>query len=379
MGLVNLYRDFRTRRIPYASSLGTLANSDVVEDTPDILESELQMTKRWQLGWLGFGLLSVRLAFAQATKPVENIFQPSSTPAQSVFDLSMLVLAICGAIFVIVTGLLVYTVFRFRHRAGDETREPAQVYGSNQIEIAWTVLPILIVVVLTMATARVINAVQNKPMTADALQVSVIGHQWWWEIRYPALGIVTANEVHVPVSSMLQSRLTFLRLESADVAHGFWVPKLAGKTDVIPGRKNSMWIEPKEEGVYLGNCSEYCGTQHANMLLSVVVESPEAFNRWAEAEKQQTPSAGNAAKFLALSCVNCHTVSGTSAKGTFGPDLSHLMSRTTLASGAIPNTPENLRAWIRDPQTIKPGNYMPNMQLNDTELDQVVAYLATLK
>jgi cytochrome c oxidase subunit 2 len=291
----------------------------------------------------------------------------------------MLVLAICGAIFVIVTGLLVYTVFRFRHRAGDETREPAQVYGSNQIEIAWTVLPILIVVVLTMATARVINAVQNKPMTADALQVSVIGHQWWWEIRYPALGIVTANEVHVPVSSMLQSRLTFLRLESADVAHGFWVPKLAGKTDVIPGRKNSMWIEPKEEGVYLGNCSEYCGTQHANMLLSVVVESPEAFSRWAEAQKQEAASAGNAAKFLALSCVNCHTVSGTSAKGTFGPDLSHLMSRTTLASGAIPNTPENLRAWIRDPQTIKPGNYMPNMQLNDTELDQVVAYLATLK
>ena len=320
---------------------------------------------------------------AQPMHSVGNIFRPASTPAESVFDLSLLALAICGAIFLVVAGLLTYTVVRFRARAVDDGREPAQVYGSNQIEIAWTVIPILIVLVLTMATARVISAVQNRTAPAGALQITVIGHQWWWEIRYPALGIVTANELHVPLSGPARPQLTFLKLQSADVAHSFWVPQLAGKTDLIPNRTNNMWIEPKQLGVFLGNCAEYCGTQHANMLLRVTVHTPEEFEQWAAQQKLQAAADAQVQSgrslFLSLSCINCHAVSGTPAVGLFGPDLSHLMSRAALGSGVIPNSAENLRAWIKDPQAIKPGNMMPNMQLNEKELDQVVAYLSTLR
>src|SRR4051795_10294443 len=206
----------------------------------------------------------------QQVQAVGNIFRPKATPAESVYHLSLLVLAVCAAIFLVVAGLLTYTLIRFRRRCGDH-KEPAQVYGSDRIEIAWTVIPILIVFVLTMATARIVSATLDKPTSLDALKVTVVGHQWWWEVRYPALSIVTANEVHVPVSTTAKPAITFLNLESADVAHSFWIPQLAGKTDLIPGHPNKMWIDPKQQGTFLGNCAEYCGTQHANMQLRVVV------------------------------------------------------------------------------------------------------------
>ncbi|MEI9975875.1 MAG: cytochrome c oxidase subunit II [Ignavibacteriota bacterium] len=317
------------------------------------------------------------MTFGQGDHPVGNIFKPQATPAESVAHLSILVLGVCATIFLVVGGLMAFTLVRFRDRGNDE-HEPAQVYGSNRIEIAWTVIPFLIVFVLSMATARVVIAIQNKAVPEHALQVTVIGHQWWWEIRYPDLGIVTANELHVPLSSLAKPAPAFLKLQSADVAHSFWVPQLAGKTDLIPNRTNTMWIDPRQEGTFLGNCAEYCGTQHANMLLRVTVQSEAEFEGWVNAERASAAAAG-AEVFLSLSCVNCHTVSGTSATGTFGPDLSHLMSRSTLASGMITNTPEHLRAWVKDPQTIKPGNLMPNMQLNVRELDAVTAYLSSLK
>ncbi len=159
-------------------------------------------------------------------------------------------------------------------------REPAQVYGSTQIELAWTVIPILIVVVLFLATARVIHAIQDAPKPATAVEVTVIGHQFWWEFRYPAFGIVTANELHIPVSDPAHPSPTFLKLLSADTDHSFWVPQLAGKTDLIPNRVNEMWVDPHRTGVYLGQCAQYCGTQHAKMLLQVSVDSPEAFEAW---------------------------------------------------------------------------------------------------
>ena len=306
---------------------------------------------------------------------IANIFKPASTPAESVYSLSVLVLAICLAIFVVVAGVLTYTIVRFRQRPSDLDREPPQVYGSNQIEIAWTVIPVLIVVVLAMATASVTVAVQNKRPGEGTLHVTIVGNQWWWEIRYPALGIITANELHVPIGTT-----TFLQLESVDVAHSFWVPQLAGKTDVIPNHPNSMWIEPKVEGTFLGNCAEFCGMQHANMLLRVVVQSADEFNRWASAERAPVGRGQpGEALFMSLSCINCHAVAGTRAAGTFGPDLTHLMNRQTLGAGVIPNTPDNLRRWIRDPQRMKPGNLMPDMQLTDRELDQVHAYLSSLK
>jgi cytochrome c oxidase subunit 2 len=323
------------------------------------------------------------VAFGQRVHSVANMFKPQATPADSAYNVSMLMLAICATIFLVVGGLLAFTVVRFRRRKMDDGREPAQVYGSNRIEIAWIVIPVLIVIVLSMATARAVVEVQNKRMPANALKVTVVGHQWWWEIRYPDLGIVTANEVHVPLSTAAKPATTSLKLESADVAHSFWVPQLAGKTDVIPGITNTMWIDPRQQGIFLGNCAEYCGTQHANMLLRVIVEPPADFEKWTAAQKLDAASdpgmESARATFLSMSCVNCHAVSGTTATGTFGPDLSHLMSRATLGSGVIPNTPENLRSWVKDPQTIKRGNLMPNMQLNSRELDEIVLYLSSLK
>ncbi|HEY6806744.1 MAG TPA: cytochrome c oxidase subunit II [Pyrinomonadaceae bacterium] len=317
------------------------------------------------------------------TDSVTNIFGPLSQPAQEIKETSLLVLAVCAVIFVVVGGLLLYTLVRFRHRAGDEASEPPQVYGSNQIELAWTVLPILIVLVLILVTSRTIADIQNRKPPSGSVHATVVGHQWWWEIRYPELGIVTANELHVPASTGSNRQPTFLKLQSADVAHSFWVPQLAGKTDLIPNRENTMWIEPTNPGTYLGNCAEYCGTQHARMLIRVIVQSPDEFERWVRDQQQAisitTSAAEGRRSFFANSCVNCHSIRGTSAQGKFGPDLTHLMSRETLASGVVPNTTENLRLWVRDPQKIKLGCLMPNMQMSDREVDQILAYLQTLK
>ncbi|MGH7179844.1 MAG: cytochrome c oxidase subunit II [Tepidisphaeraceae bacterium] len=313
---------------------------------------------------------------------VPSIFAPESTPAHSIHQLSMFVLAVTAGIFVVVCGLIVYALLRYRRRSTDDDREPAQVYGSNPVEVAWTTVPVLIVVVLSLTTARVIQDVQNHARPDNALDVEVTGHQWWWEIRYPKLGIVTANELHVPVSEA-GAGPTFLELRSADVAHSFWVPRLAGKTDLIPNRVNRMWIEPKRTGLFLGQCAEYCGTQHAKMLLRVYVHTPEEFDGWVTRQKSMamdkpSASAGRLV-FQRTSCVNCHAISGTAGDGRFGPDLSHLMSRQTIGSGAAENTRENLRAWIANPNHFKPGALMPGMKLSDAELDEVVDYLMTLR
>ena len=324
----------------------------------------------------------VHPAFANPAQ-VTNLLQPLSQPAQEIKELSMLVLAICATIFLIVAGLLVYAIVRFRHRSGDEASEPPQIYGSNQIETAWTVLPILIVFVLILVTSRTIADIQDRKAPPGAIHSTVVGHQWWWEIRYPELGIVTANELHVPASDGNRRQPTFLNLESADVAHSFWVPQLAGKTDLIPNRENRMWIEPTQPGTYLGNCAEYCGMQHARMLLRVIVQPPAEFEQWVKEQQQSAFEDASAAEgrkiFFANSCVSCHAIRGTSAQGAFGPDLTHLMSRQTLASGAAPLSHDSLRAWVRDPQQLKVGCLMPNMQITDSEVDQIVAYLETLK
>ncbi len=332
---------------------------------------------------LMFIVIGGQFEFVFGSEGVTNIFQPLAQPAQEIKETSFLVLIICAVIFAVVAGLLVYAIVRFRHRAGDEASEPPQVYGSNQIELAWTVLPVLIVFVLILVTSRTIADIQNRKPPPGAIKATVVGHQWWWEIRYPELGIVTANELHVPASTGDKRQPAFLKLQSADVAHSFWVPQLAGKTDLIPNRENLMWIEPTKPGTYLGNCAEYCGTQHARMLIRVIVDSPDEFDRWAREQQQSASTETNAAEgrkaFFANSCVNCHTIRGTSAQGKFGPDLTHLMSRETLAAGAVTNTPDNLRLWVRDPQKFKVGCLMPNMQLTDQEVDQIAAYLQTLR
>lgn len=312
-----------------------------------------------------------------------NIFAPEGTPARSIFGLSMLVLAICAAIFLIVSGLLLYTLIRYRHRSGDSQREPAQIYGSNQVELSWTVIPVLIIVVLFLATARVIFTTEQARKPASAVDVVVIGHQYWWEYRYPKLGIVTANELHVPVSDPHRPSPTYLTMSSADTDHSFWVPELAGKMDLIPNKVNTMWIDPDKPGLYLGQCAQYCGTQHAKMLIRVYADTPADFAAWVKQQQRPATESASAAEgrtvFLRNACVNCHAISGTGARGTFGPDLSHVAGRATIASGSVPLTPENLRTFVDDPAHFKPGALMPAMHLSDHDLNAVTQYLMTLR
>ncbi|MGA3240448.1 MAG: cytochrome c oxidase subunit II [Bryobacteraceae bacterium] len=324
---------------------------------------------------------------ASAPTPTStNIFAPNSTPADEIFGLSMFVLAVTGTIFAIVFSLLLYAAIKFRKRANDDLREPLQIYGSDQLEMAWTVIPVLIVIVLFMTSARVIHAVQDARRPPGTIEVTVIGHQFWWEYRYPQYGFVTANELHVPVSDPGHPTPTFLKLLSADTDHSFWIPRLAGKTDLIPNHPNSTWVDPHEAGLYLGQCAQYCGTQHAKMLLRASVDSRADFDRWVQAQQQiaRDESALSAEAlegrrvFHATACVNCHAIAGTKADGRFGPDLTHLMSRETIASGVAGNTAAELRRWVQNPAAIKPGSLMPSMNLTDTELDEVTAYLLTL-
>jgi len=328
--------------------------------------------------------LLARTTYAQSPT---SIFDPAATPARSIFDLSMLVLSITLAIFLIVAGLLLYALIRYRHRPEDANREPAQIYGSNQIELSWTVIPILIVVMLFLSTTRVILGTQTIPKPENAMNVTVIGHQFWWEYRYPKLGIVTANELHIPIGDPAHPTPTYLTMSSADVAHSFWVPRLAGKTDVIPNRVNTMWIDPQIAGLYLGQCAQYCGTQHAKMLLRVYAQTPADFAAWVSQQKKpavqgfadNSPAAEGQTVFFHNACINCHAIGGTAATGRFGPDLTHLASRDTIASGAIQNTAENLRKWIDDPNSMKPGSLMPPMHLNARDLDAITAYLTQLR
>jgi cytochrome c oxidase subunit 2 len=334
-------------------------------------------------------LIPSSLATASVAQPAApslsptNIFAPASTPANTIFGLSVFVLAVTGAIFIVVFSLLVYAIVKFRKRTDDDGREPPQVYGSNQVELAWTVIPVLIVVALFMATARVIGSVQRASRPGNAIEVIAIGHQFWWEYRYPGLHVVTANELHVPVSDPAHPTPTFITLLSADTDHSFWVPRLNGKTDLIPNHPNNTWIDPHETGLYVGQCAQYCGTQHAKMLLRVYVQSRDEFDRWIQQQSQPAHPSDAASEgqhiFETTACINCHAVAGTVADGRFGPDLSHLMSRDTIAAGAAPNTPENLQRWIRNPDSIKPGSLMPAMELSNRELDAVTAYLMTLR
>lgn len=345
---------------------------------------------------LATGLLLLLLALVSPLHAAEaenlSIFDPVSPSGSAIRHVFILVLAITGGIFLLVEGVLLYSLVKFRRQGVPDGNEPPQVYGSLPIEIAWTVGPALVVFVLVLIMIRTELEVQvdpNRPPPGSRpLYVTVVGHQWWWEYVYDTndgkkLGMITANELHVPASEATIPRPVYLTLVSADVCHSFWVPRLAGKTDLIPGRTNHLWFQTDKPGTYLGQCAEYCGTQHANMLLRVVVDTPAEFERWLANEMKDAVEDPAVRKerdvFLAQSCINCHRIRGTRAKGKFGPDLTHLMSRKTLASGMVPNTRDNLRQWIADPQKIKPGCLMPDMKLSEREIDQVLRYLLSLK
>jgi cytochrome c oxidase subunit II len=312
-----------------------------------------------------------------------SIFEPHSGPAQTIYHLSLFVMQITGAIFVVVASLLVYVIVRYRQRNPNDDSEPPQIYGSTQIELAWTVIPILIVFVLFLTTARILFAIQDQKMPPTALTVDAVGHQFWWEFHYTQSGFTTANELHVPLSTGQVPAVTSLNLLSADVVHSFWVPELFGKIDMFPNQVNHMWFNPDKPGMYVGQCAQFCGVEHAKMLLRVYVQTPEDFAAWVANQQQpgvQDPAVAEGRQvFESQACISCHVVRGTTATGRFGPDLTHFGSRDTLASGAADNTPANLTLWIQDPDYVKPGSLMPAMQLSSDQIDKIVAYLETLK
>jgi len=308
---------------------------------------------------------------------VVKVFNPQSPQARAIFDLAIVVIVVMVVIFAVVIGIVMYALLGFpRWREGE--RDPEQVEGNNTIEIVWTAIPLAIVTMLFVLSARTMGI--SDPPPPPKPDIVVIGHQWWWEARYTNSGAVVANEIHIPVGKALA-----LRLDAADVLHEFWVPELARKMTTVPGHPNHIWIQADKAGTYLGFCSEFCGTQHAWMHFLLVAEPEEEFQRWEQAQLVAAPAPANenAKKGLALfeqtSCVNCHAIKGTIASAQIGPDLTHFASRRQLGAGIAHNTPENLRRWLRDPQQVKVGVKMPNFKFTDEQVTQLADYIETLK
>jgi cytochrome c oxidase subunit 2 len=279
------------------------------------------------------------------------------------------------AVFLLVTGLVVYCLVRYRAKSG--APEPRQRFGSKTLETVWTVIPLLAVVVLFGITVRTMAAIDAPSSPDRPADLIVTGHQWWWEARYPN-GAVTAGEIHIPAGRRLLTQI-----DSADVIHDFWVPQLARKMDAVPGMSGYIWLEADTPGTYQGSCAEFCGTQHAWMRSIVVAEPEEAFSAWlkhqSEPVRPEAAATEGARLFQQKKCGDCHTVLGTEAAGRSGPDLTHVASRQYLGSGISRNTAPNLLRWIGDPHSAKPGNRMPESQLSDQEAQVLLFYLETLE
>jgi cytochrome c oxidase subunit 2 len=302
---------------------------------------------------------------------------PLSPEAASIFHLFVAILLVMLAIFVLVAALVTVAVIRYRDRAG--AADARQEFGNPRLEIIWTVIPALLLVVIFGFTVRTIHA--SDPSAAGrAADLRVTGHQWWWEADYLGSGVVAANEIHIPTG-----RPILIDVESADVIHDFWVPELGRKIDAVPGHPNHIWISADKPGTYLGTCAEFCGNQHAWMRIVVIAQTPADFAAWQRDQLvvPAVPAAGVAAQgaqiFRDQTCINCHTVAGTLGNQRIGPDLTHLADRSTIAAGAAANTPANLLKWLEDPNSIKPETHMPNFQLSDGQAHALVAYMETLK
>jgi cytochrome c oxidase subunit II len=292
-------------------------------------------------------------------------------------------------VFFLVEGALVWALFRFRGKPGDA--EPAQTHGNAMLEVVWTVIPAVILVFIAIPTIQVIFKTASVP-TDNPLVIEVTGHQWWWEFRYPEYNLVTAGDMHVPAG-----RTVDLRMTTADVVHSFWTPQLAGKRDVFPKRDNRLWFRTETPGTYPGQCAEFCGTQHARMAFNVVAQDSAAFEAWraglAAVSAPVAAPADSAAPapaadplvaqgqqlFTTKACVGCHAVTAVGAPTMTGPNLAGVGDRTHIAAGWLPNTDENLRRWLHNPQAVKVGVLMPNLGLTDDEITALVAYLRSLR
>jgi cytochrome c oxidase subunit II len=327
-----------------------------------------------------------------ATGNPQSTINPEGPNARVIYDLLVLPIFVPAVlVFFAVEGVLLYAVFKYRGKPGDPL--PVQYHGNTRLEITWTIVPAIILVVILFFTFRTQAVLATPPEDPNAVNVRVIGHQWWWEYEYPDLGVTTANELHIPVG-----RTIIVTLESADVIHSFWVPLLAGKQDAIPGRINRLWMKADESGIYQVQCAEFCGTQHALMRGLVVAQSQGEFDAWVRSQRAipgfaatPTPSGAAAAQqslvsqgaqlFASGACVTCHTVRGTPANAKIGPDLTHFGSRRSIAANTLPIDPEgnNLKRWLRNPQAVKPGNLMPNLNLSDADVEALAAYLQSLR
>jgi cytochrome c oxidase subunit 2 len=333
--------------------------------------------RRPRLGAYAGGALLLALAACAENAP-QDTMEPAGPVAKKILDLSEPVFIVAGIVFVLIMGLVTVAVIKFRERPDDTGPEPEQIHGNTKLEVGWTLIPALILFAIAIPTIATIFDLSQKPK--DALNVTVVGHQFWWEYRYDDLGIVSANELNIPAGVPVQ-----LRLESIDVIHSYWIPSLAGKTDVIPGRTNQMSFEADEPGTFLGQCTEFCGLSHANMRALAIAHTPAEFDAWVSRQRAtpaapapDSEAAAGLTTFNAKGCAGCHTVTGVS-QALVGPDLTHLGSRTTFAAGMFALNDDNLRQWLNDPPGVKPGSVMPNLGLTDEEITQLIAYLETLQ
>ena len=357
-------------------------------------------------GLFFFGALVALLLGCTPSHPMST-FQTFGPVADSQLNLFWIIFGVGAVVFIGVEGVIIYMAIRFRRRSQDEP-DPEQVHGHTGLEVAWTAAPTLLLIAVAIPTIFTIfdNAQSPRPPEQGGLVVEAIGHQWWFEFKYPEFDLVTANEMHIPVGEPIN-----LVLRSVDVIHSFWVPKLAGKVDMIPNiltaDDNTMWMQADEPGVYFGQCAEFCGVSHANMRFRVVAHPRDEFDAWVVAQRAESVQPVDALVqqgqdiFLntrEAGCNACHTVRGTKASGTIGPDLTHLASRMHMAAGILDNTDEsgkpnvaflqaNLREWLEDPDEVKPGNLMskqapvytdPNKKLTDQEITALIAYLSSL-
>lgn len=320
------------------------------------------------------------------------MFEPISPHGKDIADLFIFILALGGIVFALVVGLLTYAMVTGRRRATQEGL-PRQVAGNTKLEIAWTAAPAVLLIALFIPTIMVMNSSDPAKVNKDKPDVVIIGHQWWWEYQYPNGGVVTANELHLPIITDPKSNGYLIHLKSADVQHDFWVPQLGRKIDVYPDKENFLYLKPQQAGTFIGACAEYCGGQHAWMRIIAIVQPQAEFDSWLAAQRaphttsapttsvgagQGDPKRGEQI-FLNNTCINCHAINGTTAQSPIGPNLTHLGSRATLGTGIIENNPANLARWILNPGAIKPGLRMPGYQLSQEDLRDLVAYLEEQK
>lgn len=307
-----------------------------------------------------------------------SLFSPVNPQALSITHLAIIVFIVLAIILTLIISLVTYAVIKFRSRPG--APEPPQLFGSSKMEKIWTIGPIIVVTFLFVLTLRTMTRSDPTPAPGQKPNLVVVGHQWWWYARYTKSGVVTANEIHIPVG-----KDWLVLLKSADVIHDFWVPDLGRKMDAIPGHPNEFWIQADKPGTYLGTCAEYCGAEHAWMRIRVIAQPEAEFKAWEQdqltvpSKPTSGPALAGSKLFHSLTCGDCHTVAGTSANADIGPDLTHVASRETLAAGRLTNTPENLAKWISDPQKYKPGSHMPDFDFSKKQVKDLVAYLETLK